>query len=156
MGLTGPNTKKEDPVIADRRRAYALAAGQGWTYDYGADFTVKIGELGRGPRFALVEYTTRPGEEPADHTHPTEDEAYYVLEGVLVFRCGEDQFEVGAGGFVFLPRGIEHGYRITGETAVRLLLMTSAAEENGSVGWGGFVADIETHGDLRSVPPGSA
>jgi quercetin dioxygenase-like cupin family protein len=77
-------------------RPYALQAGQGWTYNYGIDFTVKAGELGRGRRLAFVEYTTRAGEEPPDHTHGTEDEIFYVLEGDLTFRCGDDAFELPA------------------------------------------------------------
>ena len=60
-------------------RPYALKAGEGRTYNYGIDFTVKVGEIEGGPRLAFVEYTTRAGEEPPDHTHETEDEIFYVL-----------------------------------------------------------------------------
>ena len=35
-------------------RPYALKAGEGRTYNYGIDFTVKVGELGGGPRLAFV------------------------------------------------------------------------------------------------------
>jgi hypothetical protein len=31
----------------------------------------------------------RSSPATADHTHPTEDETYYVLEGQLTFRCEE-------------------------------------------------------------------
>ncbi len=117
---------------------------------------MKAGELGKGRRVAFVEYTTRYGEEPPDHTHTTEDEIFYVLQGHLTFRCGEDTFEVEDGGFIFLPRGIQHGYRIRSETDVRLLSVTSPAEEDAVGGWGGFVGDFETEGELRASPPGSA
>jgi quercetin dioxygenase-like cupin family protein len=136
-------------------RPYALKAGEGWTYHYGIDFTVKAGELGQGRRVALVEYTTRTGEEPPDHTHPAEDEIFYVLQGRLTFRCGEDTFDVEEGGFIFLPRGIEHGYRIQSEGEVRLLAVTAPAEEDAVGGWGGFVADFESQGELRASPPES-
>jgi hypothetical protein len=54
---------------------YALPAGQGWTYNPGpgwtntfdVDFVVKVGEQGQGRRLAIVEYTTRAGQEPPDH-----------------------------------------------------------------------------------------
>ena len=133
-------------------RPYALKAGEGPTYNYGIDFTVKAGEVGSGPRVAVVEYTTRTGEEPPDHTHGTEDEIFYVLEGDLAFRCGEETFELAAGGFIFLPRNIEHGYRIRGEREVKLLVITVPAEENAEGGWGGFVADLETQGQRRGNP----
>ena len=133
-------------------RPYALKAGEGWTYNYGIDFTVKAGELAGGPRLAFVELTTRAGEEPPDHTHGTEDEIFYVLNGDLSVRCGDEAFEVAEGGFIFLPRGIEHGYRIRSKSDVHLLVITSPADEHASGGWGGFVADFETQGELRGSP----
>ena len=136
----------------EQLRPYALKAGDGWTYNYGIDFTVKTGELGGGPRVAFVEYTTRAGEEPPDHTHATEDEIFYVLKGELSFRSGDETFEAADGGFIVLPRGIEHGYQIRSRGDVRLLVITSPAGEHGAGGWGGFVADFETQGELRGSP----
>lgn len=136
-------------------RPYALQPGEGWTYFRDIDFTVKAGELGHGRRVAVVEYTTRQGEEPPEHTHPTEDELFYVLQGALTFQCGGESFEVAEGGFVFLPRGIPHGYSIQGDGDVRLLAITAPAPEQatqGSQGWGGFIADIERDGKLRAQP----
>jgi quercetin dioxygenase-like cupin family protein len=142
------------PYTVQAGQPYALQAGQGWRYHYGIEFTVKAGELGRGRRLAVVEYTTRRGEEPPDHTHATEDEIFYILEGALSFRCGDERFEVSDGGFVFLPRGIEHGYKIRSHDDVRLLTITSPAQEEAVGGWGGFVADFEAMGELRAAPPG--
>jgi quercetin dioxygenase-like cupin family protein len=135
------------------RRPYVLKSGEGRTYSYGIDFTIKAGELGRGQRVAIVEYATRPGEEPPDHTHTTEDEHFYVLQGALTFRCGDETFEVDEGGFVFLPRGIQHGYTIHSDS--RLLVVTAPAQDDADGGWGGFVADFEAEGELRVTPPRS-
>jgi quercetin dioxygenase-like cupin family protein len=137
-------------------RPYALKAGEGWTYNYGIDFTVKAGEIGGGPRLAFVEYTTRAGEEPPDHTHGTEDEIFYVLKGDLTFRCGDETFDLTDGGFIFLPRGIEHGYRIQSKSDVRLLVITSPTDGSAAGGWGGFVADFESQGELRRSPTRSS
>jgi quercetin dioxygenase-like cupin family protein len=133
-------------------RPYALEAGTGWTYNFGVDFTVKVGELGQGRRLAVVEYTTRKGEEPDDHTHGTEDEMFYVLQGGVRFRCGDEHYDVADGGFVFLPRGIEHGYQITTADDVRLLVITAPAPDEQAAGWGGFVADFESQGEKRGTP----
>jgi quercetin dioxygenase-like cupin family protein len=133
-------------------RPYALKAGEGWTYAYGIDFTVKAGELGPGRRVAVVEYTTRHGEEPPEHTHDTEDEIFYVLHGSLIFRCGDEAFDVDEGGFVFLPRGVEHGYTIRTDGDVRLLVVTSPADDKADGGWGGFVADLESSGEPLATP----
>lgn len=134
------------------RRPYALEAGEGWTYNYGIDFTVKAGERGQASRVAFIEYTTRSGEEPPDHTHDTEDEIFYVLDGELRFHCGNEVFDVKDGGFVFLPSGIEHGYQIRSDGDVRLLVVTAPADPSALDGWGGFVGDIETQGEPRGMP----
>jgi quercetin dioxygenase-like cupin family protein len=60
--------------------AYALEGGGGEHHN-GIDFTAKAGESGTTNGAALIEYTTRKGEEPGDHTHDTEDEMFYVLGG---------------------------------------------------------------------------
>ncbi|HEV8193799.1 MAG TPA: cupin domain-containing protein [Ktedonobacterales bacterium] len=122
-------------------RPYALKTGERRTYHDDIDFTVKAGELGKGRRVAVMEYTTRQGEEPPEHTHPTEDEIFYALQGALTVQCGIATLEVGDGGFVFLPRGIPHGYTIHGDGDVRLLTVTSPAQEDAAGGWGGFVGD---------------
>lgn len=75
-----------------------------------------------------------------------------MLQGALTFRCGDDTFEVADGGFIFLPRGIEHGYTIPSAGDVRLLVVTSPADEDASGGWGGFVADFEAGGEPRATP----
>jgi quercetin dioxygenase-like cupin family protein len=134
-------------------RPYALKAGEGRTYRYGIDFTVKAGEREPGRGAAVTEYVTRKGEEPPDHTHPTEDEIFYVLSGEVAFHCDGETFEAGAGGFVYLPSGIEHGYTILSDGDVRLLAITFPIRDTAGVGWGGFIADLEKDGELVSETP---
>jgi quercetin dioxygenase-like cupin family protein len=133
-------------------RPYTLKAGEGWTYRLGADFTVKAGELQPGRGAAFFEYTTQKGEEPPDHTHLTEDEIFYVLKGDLTFRCGGETFDVNTGGFIYLPKGIEHGYTIRSEGPVQLLVATFPTIEAPGKGWNGFIADVERQGELIAKP----
>lgn len=136
-----------------RSRPYALQAGEGWTYRFGIDFVVKSSEIQSGSGCAFLEYVTRKGEEPPSHTHKTEDEMFYVLEGSLTFHCGEETFDVSQGGFIFLPRGAEHGYTIHDDDPVRLIVVTSPVREGSSGGWGGFVSDMELgQGELVAKP----
>jgi quercetin dioxygenase-like cupin family protein len=69
-------------------RPYALQEGEGWIYRFGIDFTVKVSEVKEGSSAAILEFITKKGEEPPDHTHESEDEMFYVVEGALTFRCG--------------------------------------------------------------------
>jgi quercetin dioxygenase-like cupin family protein len=136
--------------------AYSLKPDEGWTYNFdalGIDFVVKAGEFQSTNGAAVFECVTRKGEEPGDHTHPTEDEMFYVLEGELTFRCGDRTFDVGTGGFALLPRGVEHNYAIRSDGPVRLLVVTAPPREP-SEGWDGFVASFESSAKLVSGPPG--
>jgi quercetin dioxygenase-like cupin family protein len=139
--------------LDSRIRPYALQAGEGWTYRFGTNFTVKAGEVREGSGAAFLEYVTRKGEEPPSHAHETEDEMFYVLEGAITFQCGQETLDVETGGFVFLPHSIEHSYIIRSSTPVRLIVVTSPAREGTSGGWGGFVADMESgQGQLIAQP----
>ena len=110
-------------------RPYALGAGEGWVYDVGAEFIVKLGERRQRRRFAVLEYATD------------------------TFRCGNDEFDLDDGGFIFLPNGIEHGYKIRGGKPVQLLIVTAPAPEGSPrVGWDGFVSDLETGAEPRASP----
>jgi quercetin dioxygenase-like cupin family protein len=136
-----------------RIQPYALKEGEGWTYRFDIDFTVKASEIQEGSGAAFMEYVTKKGEEPPPHTHKTEDEMFYVLEGRITFQCGEETFDVEKGGFIFLPRGITHSYTIRSEEPVRLIVVTSPVREGSSRGWGGFVSDLELgQGELITKP----
>ena len=59
------------------------------------------------------------------HVHHEDDEAWYVLEGVLAFQLGDHVVEAMAGTAVFAPRGLAHTYwNPRQEPARYLLIMT--------------------------------
>jgi mannose-6-phosphate isomerase-like protein (cupin superfamily) len=57
------------------------------------------------------------------HLHRGEDEAWYVLEGRLGFRVGDEELEAEAGGAVFVPAGVPHSYWNGGAGRARYLLV---------------------------------
>src|SRR6266496_6226092 len=60
------------------------------------------------------------------HLHRNDDEAWYVLEGDLCVKVGDEDVEVRAGAGVLVPRGTPHTYWNPGPERVRyLLIMTS-------------------------------
>ena len=60
------------------------------------------------------------------HLHHRDDEAWYILEGALHVRSGDQIIEARAGASVFVPRGTPHTYWNPGPDPVRyLLVMTS-------------------------------
>jgi len=78
--------------------------------------------------FVIVEWTA-PGGDPRPiaplHLHRDDDEAWYVLDGTLGFRLGEEELAAGAGAAVVAPRGVPHTYwNPTADPARYLLVMT--------------------------------
>lgn len=65
------------------------------------------------------------------HVHHEDDEAWYVLEGMLRFRLNDEVFDVGAGGAVLAPKGYAHAYgnASPGQSARYLLIMTPRIAE---------------------------
>jgi mannose-6-phosphate isomerase-like protein (cupin superfamily) len=57
------------------------------------------------------------------HLHRDEDEAWYVLEGRLGFRVGQEEHVADAGDAVVVPRGTPHTYWNAGERPARYLLL---------------------------------
>ncbi len=47
---------------------------------------------------------------PSLHVHEREDEAAYVIQGLMTFRVGNDMFEAGPGTLVWLPRNVPHTF----------------------------------------------
>lgn len=133
-----------------RTQPYVFESGEGWDL-MGDGFKIKASEVAEGSGSAMAEYTAAPGDEPEPHTHLTEDEMFYVLEGELTFQCDGKRFEVGPGGFIFLPRGLEHGYTVRSEKPARLLVVTSPVREGFKGGWRGFIADIEKDAEQGGV-----
>jgi mannose-6-phosphate isomerase-like protein (cupin superfamily) len=60
------------------------------------------------------------------HVHHVDDEAWYVLEGALRFRIGEDTYEAGPRCAVSAPKGTPHAYGNArrGQSARYLLVTT--------------------------------
>jgi mannose-6-phosphate isomerase-like protein (cupin superfamily) len=57
------------------------------------------------------------------HLHRNDDEAWYVLEGALCVRVGDDVVEARAGSAVLAPRGMPHTYWNPGPGLLRYLLV---------------------------------
>src|SRR5262245_14145895 len=74
-------------------------------------------------QFIIAEWAD-PGSPPGPprpiaplHVHHEDDEAWYVLQGALAFRLGDQVVEVEAGGAAFAPRGLAHTYQRNGLSA---------------------------------------
>jgi quercetin dioxygenase-like cupin family protein len=72
-----------------------------WRTIVGGDRTgggLSVGDARMPPR--------TPG--PGRHVHTNEDEAIYVVSGVLTVEVGGERFEAGPESLVWMPRGVPH------------------------------------------------
>jgi quercetin dioxygenase-like cupin family protein len=87
-----------------------------------------------GGAYSLIHLTASPGFATPYHLHHVEDEAFYVLDGELTVICGGKKTLLGAGGYIFLPRGVGHGFRCSGEKDSRVLIHVIPGGNIGFVG----------------------
>jgi mannose-6-phosphate isomerase-like protein (cupin superfamily) len=87
-------------------------------------------------RFTVVEWTDEGGTTSRDfpiapyHVHHSDDECWYVLDGRLGFRLGDEEIEAGPGDAVFVPAGTPHAYWNAQQGPTRyLLVMTRGIAE---------------------------
>ena len=100
-----------------------------------------------GGAFFLSEIMVPPGGGPPPHIHHREDESFHLLEGALTVQVGGDTLAASAGDFVFLPRGIAHSFKNTGNVNARaLVLITPAGLEN-------YFAEVFDPATDRSAAP---
>ena len=74
------------------------------------------------PRFNLSIITMAPGREGPDlHDHDDEDDAFYVLEGEIVFILGDEELTAAPGTFVLVPPGVMHTFANRTKEPARIL-----------------------------------
>ena len=74
--------------------------------------------------FSFVHLTHHYGEASPLHVHPDQDEGFFVLHGNIKGVCGETVWEASGGAFIWLPRGVPHGFQAVSELPLELLVMT--------------------------------
>jgi thiamine-phosphate pyrophosphorylase len=74
------------------------------------------------PQLDVVEFGTAAGAiGAAPHTHAEHADAFFLFEGELAFRLGDETVRVPAGSFVVAPPGLVHGFRNPGGSEARAL-----------------------------------
>ena len=79
------------------------------------------------PRFTFGVIEIAPGRVLEAHVHADEHDAFYILEGVLIFALATGDVPAPPGTFVLVPPGVEHGFRNDGDRPVRMLNLHAPA-----------------------------
>jgi quercetin dioxygenase-like cupin family protein len=96
------------------------AAGSRWEMEPGRIAAFRILSSETAGATAVFEETVPAGEGTPLHIHHTSDELILVRDGTFRFRTDNQTAEVGPGSWVYVPRGLTHGWRNTGATTGHL------------------------------------
>jgi quercetin dioxygenase-like cupin family protein len=100
-------------------------------------------------RFSVLQNYGRKGGEPPPHTHTTEDESFYVIEGEVTVTVGGVVLPAPAGTWITVPRNTTHSYTIESPD-VRMLTMFAPA------GFERFFREMSEPAATLTLPPAPA
>jgi quercetin dioxygenase-like cupin family protein len=134
-------------TVAEERREHNRRGWGGVTPRY------RIAALVDSDELVIEEWTGDAGPVAPLHVHHEDDEAWLVLEGVLVIRVGDEDVRARPGEAVRVPAGTPHAYAIA-EPARYLLAMApqiralvARLHEPGETDWGAYASEL-----LQALP----
>jgi quercetin dioxygenase-like cupin family protein len=129
-------------------RPVRLGPGEGTTIQgpAGGPLTFKVRHEQSNGSLTAFENIIAPTDGPPLHTHANEDEAWYVLEGELRFKLGDQISLAPAGSFVFVPRRTPHCFQNIGSGPARILVLFTPA------GMEAFFERFAALGEGESIP----
>jgi mannose-6-phosphate isomerase-like protein (cupin superfamily) len=129
--MVAPAVRREAPgMISTNNRQPILSsrASAPFTELLGGAIGVRIRGEDTGGELALVEQVVPAGYPgPPLHLHPDFDEHFYVIDGALAFRMGDEAFDGGPGAVVSIPRGTPHTFANRSSAPARALVIVTPA-----------------------------
>jgi mannose-6-phosphate isomerase-like protein (cupin superfamily) len=113
--------------------------GEGERHSAGGSSVIVIKATGddTAGSFFLSETTVDPGfPGPPPHRHERLHDMFYVLDGSLTIRLGDEIHDIGPGTFVCVPPGVTHTFSNTSSAPVRFLNFNTPA------GWENYMRDL--------------
>jgi len=103
---------------------------------------VKAASSDAGGRFSMLETSLAPSfPGPSLHHHEALVDSFYVLEGTLTVRIGNERHALTAGSFALVPPGVVHTFANETDEPVRMLNVLAPA------GFERFLQEVAERGD---------
>lgn len=80
-----------------------------------------------GGAYSVAHYTAQPGSGAPLHPHRNEVESFYILEGVMTFRLGDEKIRATANECVTIPRLMPHAFANQEDTVAKMLVILTPA-----------------------------
>src|SRR6202011_3446887 len=93
-----------------------------WTM--GNRFTLKLRSVETAGALSVQEVVAPVRAAPPLNTHHREAEVFLLLEGRMIFRAGDETFELVPGSMIYLPRGQPRAFRVVGTEPARFVAVT--------------------------------
>lgn len=92
----------------------------------GGAIHIRVRSEDTGGTFGLIEQVVPAGfPGPALHTHPEFEETFYVLEGQIAVRVGDEAHEADPGTVAVVPRGTPHTFANPSAEPARMLILVT-------------------------------
>ena len=103
------------PSSASPRKAVVLAPGKGRSFPMGRISALfKADGAETADRYSISEWWLEPHTQgPGSHSHD-EDDVFFVIEGTMSFRIGNEWMDAPRGTFVLVPGGVTHDFENRG------------------------------------------
>jgi quercetin dioxygenase-like cupin family protein len=135
-------------------RGFVVRPGEGEAvWSLGGWFHTTLDAERSGGQLALVESRAWQTTEPPLHVHHREHEAWYVLEGQMTVRVGDDTLVAPAGSFAFAPKGVPHGFTVDVEPTRVLVFAMPAGFERFAMELGVPADGTSPPAELEVPPP---
>lgn len=117
------DSSPENRTPGGARRAIVLPPSRGRAYPLGMMSAVfKADGAETGGAYSVSEWTLAPrAPGPGEHAHETEDDVFYVLEGMVTFILDGQVVEAPAGSFVLAAAGVRHDFENRTDKPARML-----------------------------------
>lgn len=101
----------------------SLDLGPGAISWLGTQYRIVSSSRETGGAVSIVDSVSPPNSGPPRHIHDDADETFYLLSGEMEFFLEGERFKRRRGDTVFIPRGREHTFRVTGKEPSRHLVV---------------------------------
>jgi mannose-6-phosphate isomerase-like protein (cupin superfamily) len=121
QGNTGTGEQGNEGDMRIQRLATAPVNERGGQRSY---LLLRRGQFG-GKNLAITWVEGEPGSMQALHDHPESEQVYVIVRGHGLMQVGGETEEVGEGTLVFIPPGVAHAIKNTGDEPLVFVSATS-------------------------------